>query len=530
MINEDEIIDNDEWEVLTPNGWSDFTSIKKTKKTGGIHIIVRNTKNITEKAELICSKNHRIKLLEEKFEYASNLKVGNILAGRLEIIKIKELKEEEIEYFDLLNVEKNNEYYTNGIVSHNCAHIPENVVTELWLSAYPTLSTGGSAIVISTPTNDQTLFYRLWSDAIAGKNEFKVMELPWTVHPERDQDWYDKESSAVRAAKGEAGVQQEFWCKFGTSGDTFISGEMLVELDKNSIAPSERHPSHLEILIWKKPIEGKSYLITADVASGTAEDYSTFCVSELESGEVVCDFKSKIKPQEFAPLLMEIGYYYNTSVICPELNSYGLIVANELIKETSDINGIKGKYPKLYFPKQETLARCFNEPFYNPELNELPGFSTTPTTRPEILAKLDFMMNTGRLKINSSRFVNELKVFKWKNNKPQADKGKNDDLVLAYAINAYLLYTLDAELKPNESKEKPLLDSNSILSMFGGLSMSQKTLNVSSKEMLTHEELLTSMISTFNDPPQLVDSQGQEITDDPNEQPHRKLNRNRWIY
>jgi phage FluMu gp28-like protein len=42
----------------------------------------------------------------------------------------------------------------------------------LWMGLYPTLSTGGRAIVLSTPNGVGGQYYKLYTDAVQGENEF----------------------------------------------------------------------------------------------------------------------------------------------------------------------------------------------------------------------------------------------------------------------------------------------------------------------------------------------------------------------
>lgn len=463
---------NSKYEILTPSGWSDFTGIKKTIKIGGFKIKAERPDG--KILELICSKNHKIKLQDGKFDYASNIQIESTLANDLLVKSIESLPEEAQEFFDLLDVEEENEYFTNGIVSHNCAHIPESVVTELWLSVYPTLSTGGSAILISTPNGTENLFYRLWAEAKAGENDFKTMELPWTVHPERDEEWYRKDSAITRAANGERGVLQEYHCVFIGSGDTFIDADVMANIETKCTPAPHSHPAHRNIKIWKLPVADKKYLVTSDVASGTSTDFTTMCVVDLETGEAVAEFKEKITPQEFTPILKEIGEYYNTAILCPELNSYGLIVSETLRKE---------KYPKLYFERMNSILEVET---YEAEQFEMPGWKTTEGTRPDMLAKLDYMLSTGKLKIYSKEFLAELKHFVWKNNKPQAAKNKNDDLVIAYSIAAKLLSTIDEDIMA-ENEEK-LLSTDALNAMLGGLVQKQSKIDLSNKQILFVED------------------------------------------
>ena len=68
----------------------------------------------------------------------------------------------------------------------------------------------------------------------------------------------------------------------------------------------------------------------------------------------------------------------------------------------------------------------------------MPGFSTTMKTRPLIVAKLEEFIRNKLITVYSSRTVNEMKTFIWRNGKPQAMKGYHDDLIMALAIACWV--------------------------------------------------------------------------------------------
>lgn len=63
---------------------------------------------------------------------------------------------------------------------------------DIWKAAYPTINrpNGGKIIGIST-FEAGTLFQDIWENAVAGKNNFVPIFLPWNADPNRDQKWYD---------------------------------------------------------------------------------------------------------------------------------------------------------------------------------------------------------------------------------------------------------------------------------------------------------------------------------------------------
>ena len=67
----------------------------------------------------------------------------------------------------------------------------------LWASLQQTLSTGGKAIILSTPNGTENFFHNTWIKAESGENKYKTIRLPWQVHPDRDQAWRDKQDAEL---------------------------------------------------------------------------------------------------------------------------------------------------------------------------------------------------------------------------------------------------------------------------------------------------------------------------------------------
>jgi hypothetical protein len=313
------------------------------------------------------------------------------------------------------------------LIVDECAHIEG--IDEMWLGMIPTMATGGSVIMISSPSGVGTLFHKIWIEAQKGDGEFFPIELPWTVHPERDQKWFDSESKAIIQAKGERGVAQELMCSFNSSGDTFLNGDIMDRIFNKIKPPSRKeHCGKYEAWLWKPPIEGHKYIISADVARGDGQDYSAFHVIDTTSEEVVADYIGKLPADSFADLLVEYGRKYNTALICQELNNVGIACAIKL-KNSG--------YTNLWYEKfQKNIYMSYANQSIGPD--DYPGFTTNPSTREQILAKMEFKLRNNQIKIRSKRLFEEFQTFVWKGNKPQAQKGHNDDLIMSLAIGLQL--------------------------------------------------------------------------------------------
>ena len=86
------------------------------------------------------------------------------------------------------------------------------------------------------------------------------------------------------------------------------------------------------------------------------------------------------------------------------------------------------------------------------------GFTTSMKTRPLIVAKLEEFIRNKLIKIYSSRTTNEMKTFIWKNGKPQAMKGYNDDLIMALAIGCWVRDTALEVSEKDKEYNKALID------------------------------------------------------------------------
>lgn len=95
------------------------------------------------------------------------------------------------------------------------AHLDNDV--EFYTSVYPTISSGKSTQVILTSTpKGMNLFFKLWQDAIEGRNEYKTVAYDWTVVPGRDEKWRDETIANTSPQQ----FAQEYNC---VDGDTLVN-------------------------------------------------------------------------------------------------------------------------------------------------------------------------------------------------------------------------------------------------------------------------------------------------------------------
>lgn len=293
---------------------------------------------------------------------------------------------------------------------------------EIWTGLSPTITTGGAAIILSTPNGVGNMYHSLWTEAEAGLNELNPIKLPWYVHPERDELWYAKE---IRNLKPQE-IAQEYECDFISSGDTFLKKGELEFLRNNIETPSEKNVKYNGLWVWKKPEPGANYVIGADVARGDGGDYSTFHVIDYDTYEVVAEYMQKTAPDTFADILFDIGKQYNNALICPESNTFGYFTCKRLVEEHN--------YPKMYHNK------LTGNPFANYSVikDVKYGFDTQTKSRSQILTKLEELIRNKKLTCYSQRVYDQLLTFIWEGAKAQALRGTHDDLVMSLAIACWI--------------------------------------------------------------------------------------------
>lgn len=104
---------NTRYEILTPYGWSDFLGIRSSENR---ELILLKT----SKRELKCTYDHKLQT-NSNFIEAKFLDIGHKIkteSGLEEIISIQKIENQTV--FDPVEVKKQNVYYSNGFVSHNC--------------------------------------------------------------------------------------------------------------------------------------------------------------------------------------------------------------------------------------------------------------------------------------------------------------------------------------------------------------------------------------------------------------------------
>ena len=90
---------------------------------------------------------------------------------------------------------------------------------------------------------------------------------------------------------------------------------------------------NLVIKVWAAPQSGHTYVLGSDVSLGEQGGaYSSGYVIDLQTREMMCSFRGRIRPDEHAYVIASLGWIYNEAILAPEVNpgGGGLQVINDL--------------------------------------------------------------------------------------------------------------------------------------------------------------------------------------------------------
>jgi hypothetical protein len=306
-------------------------------------------------------------------------------------------------------------------------------IDEIWLSAQSTLSTGGAAIVLSTPNGVGNWFHKMWVDGESGANGFHCIKLHWTCHPERNQEWRDEQTRVL----GIKGASQECDCDFVSSGDTVIEPQLLMWYKETYVMePVEKRGFDGNLWVWEHPNYNRQYMVVADVARGDGSDFSTAQVIDIEDSSQVAEYRGKLETKDFGNFLTALATEYNNALLVVENSNVGWATIQQIIDRG---------YGNLFYMSNDLryidVERQITNKHYREERQMVAGLSTTSRTRPLIISTLDTYINNKDILIRSSRLIEELFTFIWNSGRAEAMRGYNDDLTMAMAIGLWVRNT-----------------------------------------------------------------------------------------
>lgn len=324
------------------------------------------------------------------------------------------------------------------------AFVRPTIAKEFWTSISPTLSTGGKAIITSTPNSDEDQFAEIWKGANktidefgnqmpVGRNGFKAYKAHWSEHPDRDEKWKAEEMGRI----GEERFRREHECEFLIFDETLINAIALAEM--GGIEPMYRTG---QVRWYKKPSKGHTYVVALDPSLGTGGDYAAIQVIELPECNQIAEWQhNKTIVQRQAQLIKEICQTIY-DIIDDETSIYYSVENNTLgeaaLVSIADIGeeNIRGNF--LTEPAKPGQTRRHRK-----------GFTTTNKSKLSVCAKFKNLVESKKMTICSINLISELKNFVARGVSFAAKEGETDDLVMATLLAVRMITALqhfDADL------------------------------------------------------------------------------------
>ena len=313
----------------------------------------------------------------------------------------------------------------NLIFLDEFAFVSNNIAENFFASVYPTISSGETTkiIIVSTP-NGLNHFYKLWSDAVDEKNQYKPIEVTWDQIPGRDEKWKKETISNT----SEEQFRQEFECEFIGSMNTLINAGKLRSL------PFDYPLKKLgNFVCYEEAKKDHVYVMVVDTARGVGLDYSAFIVFDVTTlpYKVVGTFKDKhISPMMYPTTLHNIGQHYNEAYMLVETNDIGQqvvdILHNDLVYENLMVTVHKGRAGQQISSGFGGGSRTI-------------GVKTTKQVKRIGCSNLKDLVENDKLMIRDFDLLAELSSFVGKGSSYEAEEGTHDDLAMCTVLFSWIV-------------------------------------------------------------------------------------------
>jgi hypothetical protein len=332
------------------------------------------------------------------------------------------------------------------------AFVRPSIAQEFWTAITPTLSTGGKAIITSTPNSDEDQFALIWKGANKtedaygnqtelGVNGFRAYRAHWTEQPGRDDEWAEQ----MKAQLGEDRFRREIGCEFIIADETLIAPAILIELE--GIEPLFRQG---QIRWYKKPEKGNIYVVALDPSLGTGGDPAAIQIFEANTTTQVGEWKhNKTDIPSQVKLVAQINKYIVECTNEPTNLYYSF--ENNTLGEAALVS--LAEYGESNIP-----GSFMSEPG-----KKRKGFNTTNKSKLAACAKFKTLVESKKMTINSHSLITELKSFVALGGSFEAKIGDTDDLVMASLLIVRILqqlseyhYDLDNYIRDHEEFIAPL--------------------------------------------------------------------------
>jgi hypothetical protein len=439
------VFQNDDYEILTSDGWKDFKGLIVGENTSKMIITLSNNKTLT------CTPKHKISLSEHDYTFASSLQIGDIVFGNLRVISIDSIENDDLVY-DFLEIQDVHNYFVNDILSHQCLLIdelafiqPASIVEDFWRSVYPTISRAKTSkiLITSTPNGVDNLFFKLYNGALKKENRFNCERIDWWEVPGRDEQWKQEQIKDLGSYEA---FSQEYGNEFLDNSQQSIDEELFEKLKQECCQPLHIFKDGA-YKVWEEYDPSKIYAIGGDVSEGVGIDASVLEIYDITNPKEIIQVaeyhSNKVGPSEFTNIIAEICAHWGNPLLLIERNNQGSGVCDRLSNEFMYQNLVSWGAKEAHKNKQNGMISHIN------------------TKYKAVLNMRYFVNETKSVYFRSLDCLKEFKTFiRYSNGSWKAKSGEHDDRVMASVWALMALYNDIAEMyfdiKELDECDKPL--------------------------------------------------------------------------
>jgi len=345
------------------------------------------------------------------------------------------------------------------------AHIHPSIVDTFYENVYPTLSASKvSRIIITSTPNGFNKFYKIYSAAERGDNEYHPIRIDWWQHPDRDDNWYKRELANLGSIEA---FNRQYGNEFVSSSNLLLDPGSMKKM-RSKMKEYNHHDfdiftdNHIDIKTFLKWHPGfdietlgdrdKYWLLSVDIAEGNGGDYSIiniFRVDPMTEKEIdriptpgaMYDFFKLTQVgifrsnehiiEDFAKVLyllsVELLYNENTKLII-EYNTYGTVLL---------------KYLQTVFPRtndfDEEMILRFKHRHDSRGLKH--GIKVKSDNKPIFCQNFKSLFEMDKITVNEHETCSEISLFGTLPNGSYGAQMGHDDLAMSSIIGTEFFNT-----------------------------------------------------------------------------------------
>lgn len=171
--------------------------------------------------------------------------------------------------------------------------------------------------------------------------------------------------------------------------------------------------------VWSPPQTRHAYVVGIDTAEGLSDrDWSVGWVLDVTTAEQVGEFRAHLPLEKFADYMVMVGYWYNTAILYPEINSIGRQVMKRIKRDWG--------YPKVGLEEKWDEVSLRKDKY---------GLMMNEDMKKQLVTELYGVITERYLAIASRITLSELSTFEQdENGKFDAQNGAHDDCAIGAGL------------------------------------------------------------------------------------------------